>query len=255
MYPRDSCLQQVMLELWQQEAMRTVLIERGHRAQVWDDGMPAQRTTKTRHITIVSPCARDAYYCPHLDPICGTATCATRAALQLLPRAPPTTALTGAALAASQLAGNVSSGGVSSETAEPQALTVQAACGEPPPISLAICGAESLAADTSCGVVLADSQDVRMAGTQLVRPACTDLTACTYACSYTRALQGRCPVGRHAFRIAAVNSAQDVSNWLPVTVRTRLLLSVLWWVSINRARDRPGMHCEKFVSRDTDTAF
>lgn len=148
--------------------------------------------------------------------MCGSSTCFLRTMLRTTERPPPEVALTGKALDAARLAEPES---VTISARTPAKLTVQSVCGAPPPVQVAVCGAEALANRPECGLALLDSQDAVMDGLELVRPACTDLASCTYTCTYARALQGRCPVGVHAFIVAAVNSARDLSQGLPITVR------------------------------------
>lgn len=181
--------------------------------QVWDNGMPAKSVSATRHIAIVSPCTSEEYHCPSLSPVCGSASCAVRVTLRALVRQGPTVTLTGQALAAAQLA----TGG--NETTSQNELVVPAVCGVVPMVSFAACGATTLESGTACGLLLGDSEEALTAASATQRSACTDLQACTYACSYASALEGRCPVGRHAFRVAAINSESTLSEWQPITVR------------------------------------
>lgn len=216
--------------------------------QVSDLAMPANVASTVRYIRIVSPCESVEYHCPSLTPACGTASCPIRATLSTAEPPPPSVHLVGQAKRAVQLSAALFSSQSST------VVSVRSACGDVPPISLAVCAPGQLPA-AGCGLLLNDSEGTNLHGSEIVRPACedpADLAACDLRCSYQSALLGHCPVGVHAFEVATFDERSLISEWLPIEVRT--LLPTWTYARAATRMTRPSgacsttrMHCKLIV--------
>jgi hypothetical protein len=188
-------------------------------------GDPVLSAVVTRTVTVVSPCAPPAMYCPALAPEqhCGSAPCAVRAAFAPAPAPAPEPPLYHAhfpaLVAASQVTAAIDGGGGAG-------LMMATPCGTPPPLPLTFCRnnlstATATSAQAACGVYVmvpeSDTSELALAVAAELEPPPT--------CTAERIDAGRCAGGRNVFTYRAYRGGQNASDVaeIAVTVQSRLV--------------------------------
>ena len=167
---------------------------------VYDRGTPAETARVNRTVRVVSPCPSGYVFCPLAQQVCGSSSCATRAALD---------ATNGPDTPVSYYYPQYQQGVLSSEVTNTSGLPVLSMavpCGVAPPVPLAFCYSNS----SRCAVHLGNSSAVP-AGIDLRSRLELDDNAAV-VCSAADINAGSCSGGTHTFRYQAFEQSRNASS-------------------------------------------